>query len=98
MNDELGALDGILRQVDAGARAAVSGRPTWLSLGAKVAFITFHSLEDRRVKQAFVELERGLQGYRSARKPIVASEREIAANQRARSAKLRVATVGNPQD
>jgi len=98
VNDELGALDGILRQVDAGARAAVNGRPTWLSLGAKVAFITFHSLEDRRVKQTFVELERGLQGYRLARKPIVASEREIAVNSRARSAKLRVAMVGTRQD
>ena len=98
VNDELGALDGILRQVEAGARAAVNGRPTWLSLGSKVAFITFHSLEDRMVKQTFVELERGLQGHRLARKPIVASEREIAVNSRARSAKLRVAKVGTRQD
>ena len=50
--------------------------------------ISFHSLEDRRVKTAFGSDER-LQ--RVTRKPLVASEAEEAANPRRRSAKWRVA-------
>jgi 16S rRNA (cytosine1402-N4)-methyltransferase len=50
--------------------------------------ISFHSLEDRRVKEAF----RGDPRYRVLiKKPIRPSVREIADNPRARSAKLRVA-------
>lgn len=94
VNDELGALDGLLSQVNHGAQAAVEGRQSWLTLGSRVAFITFHSLEDRRVKQSFAEMERRNHALRSVRKPITASDSEIAANPRARSAKLRVATVG----
>lgn len=96
VNDELGALEGLLRQVDTGARAACKGRSSWLGAEAKVALITFHSLEDRLVKQAFTRLERQGFGTRSVRKPIVASDVEVANNPRARSAKLRVATVGVP--
>jgi 16S rRNA (cytosine1402-N4)-methyltransferase len=98
VNDELGALEGLLRQVDTGARAACKSRSSWLGAKAKVALITFHSLEDRLVKQAFTRLERQGFGTRSVRKPIVASESEVASNSRARSAKLRVATVGVPSD
>ena len=96
VNDELGALDGLLRQVLRGAESVAKDRPDWLAPGSRIAFITFHSLEDRRVKQAFAELERRGLGQRSARKPIIADEAEIAENPRARSAKLRIATVGDP--
>lgn len=96
LNDELGALEGLLRQVGTGAKAACEGRSSWLDQAAKVALITFHSLEDRLVKQSFASLERQGVATRSVRKPIVASDAEVASNPRARSAKLRVATVGVP--
>jgi len=77
VNDELGALrDGLEAALD---------RTT---LGGRIAVISFHSLEDRIVKQTFREDPR----VRAlTRKPLVPSEEEIAANPRARSAKLRVA-------
>jgi 16S rRNA (cytosine1402-N4)-methyltransferase len=62
-----------------------------MATGARAAIIAFHSLEDRIVKHTFRSIER--EGDVSARiltrKPIVASENEIARNPRARSAKLR---------
>jgi 16S rRNA (cytosine1402-N4)-methyltransferase len=77
VNDELGALDRLL--------AALPGVVT---PGGRVAIISFHSLEDRRVKQAF----------RTAgvwepltKKPVEPSDEERAHNPRSRSAKLRVA-------
>jgi 16S rRNA (cytosine1402-N4)-methyltransferase len=79
VNDELGALR---TSLDAAIRVV---RP-----GGRIAVISFHSLEDRIVKLLFREDER-LQ--RVTRKPIVPSDEEIATNPRARSAKLRVATV-----
>ncbi|MDA1026229.1 MAG: 16S rRNA (cytosine(1402)-N(4))-methyltransferase RsmH [Planctomycetota bacterium] len=94
VNDEFGALDGLLRQVMEAAEAIGADRPTWLADGARVAFLTFHSLEDRRVKRAFVELDRRGLGSQPARMPILPSETEIVTNSRSRSAKLRVATVG----
>jgi 16S rRNA (cytosine1402-N4)-methyltransferase len=77
VNDELGALERLL--------AALPGcvRP-----GGRVAIISFHSLEDRRVKQAFRDKE---VWQEITRKPITATEREVASNPRARSAKLRAA-------
>ena len=50
--------------------------------------ISFHSLEDRRVKQAFLRDERL---ERISRRAIQASESEASLNPRSRSAKLRVA-------
>ena len=95
VNDEFGALDGLLRQVLEAAEAIGAGQPTWLADGARVAFLTFHSLEDRRVKRAFAELDRRGLGKAPARMPILPSETEIAINTRSRSAKLRVAVVGD---
>lgn len=62
--------------------------PHWLVPGGRLAIISFHSLEDRIVKHRLKEssLLRVI-----TKKPIVASEAEIAANIRARSAKLRIA-------
>ena len=77
VNDELGVLDRLLLQA-----------PDWLESGGLLAVISFHSLEDRRVKTAFVSDER-LQ--RVTRKPLIASDAEAEANPRSRSAKLRIA-------
>jgi 16S rRNA (cytosine1402-N4)-methyltransferase len=78
VNDELGALERLLQVA-----------PDCLKSGGRIAIISFHSLEDRMVKQTFrnsPELVKEL-----TRKPIQASEEETHANPRARSAKLRVA-------
>jgi 16S rRNA (cytosine1402-N4)-methyltransferase len=86
VNDELGALDALLDQV---ARAARSPRPTWLADGARVAVISFHSLEDRAVKRAFAGMVAGGVAVALTRKPVRPGEMEMAANPRSRSAKLR---------
>lgn len=78
VNDELGALDSLLKH------AIISLRP-----GGRMAVISFHSLEDRRVKLRFRELKNN--GFRVLTpKPVIADENEVAKNSRARSAKMRV--------
>lgn len=62
--------------------------PDWLLPGGRLVIISFHSLEDRIVKQAFRNDDR-LKIV--TKKPLVATESEVAGNTRARSAKLRVA-------
>lgn len=71
--------------------------PLWIQLlapGGRIAVISFHSLEDRIVKRAFMEAA----GDRYdavlrllTKQPVTASEKELFFNPRARSAKLRVA-------
>jgi len=77
VNQELKWLDVALRRL-----------PDRLRPGGRIAVISFHSLEDRRVKEAF----RG-DGRLEVltRKPITAGAEELTLNPRARSAKLRVA-------
>lgn len=77
VNDELGVLDKLLLSA-----------PNWLEPGGLLAVISFHSLEDRRVKTAFLGDERL---ERVTRKAIKASFEEAEANPRSRSARLRVA-------
>ena len=77
INDELAVLDRLLQQA-----------PDWLEPDGLLAIISFHSLEDRRVKTAFLRDER-LQ--RVTRKPLRADEAEQEINPRSRSAKLRIA-------
>jgi 16S rRNA (cytosine1402-N4)-methyltransferase len=77
VNDELGALERLLIAL-----------PDCLKLGGKAAIISFHSLEDRMVKRAFRD---GTTWEVITRKPLVASDEEMTANPRARSAKLRIA-------
>ncbi len=61
-----------------------------LRQGARLAVITFHSLEDRIVKHAFRALERSAMAVRIlTKRPLVPSDEEVARNPRARSAKLR---------
>jgi 16S rRNA (cytosine1402-N4)-methyltransferase len=95
VNDELGALS-----------SALSEATTILAPGGRLAVISFHSLEDRIVKNFFVQESKDCIcppeqltctcGHRATlriitRKPIIASSDEINVNPRARSAKLRVA-------
>jgi 16S rRNA (cytosine1402-N4)-methyltransferase len=69
----------------------LSRTPATLSSGGRWVVLTYHSLEDRPVKQAFRFLERE-GGFRVlTRKVIRPSEKEIRTNPRARSAKMRVA-------
>jgi len=61
-----------------------------LRAGARLAVITFHSLEDRIVKHVFRALAGGEDAIRIlTRKPVVPGDGEVARNPRARSAKLR---------
>lgn len=61
--------------------------------GGIAGMISFHSLEDRLVKQAFLELAQQEKARRVTRKPVVADAAELDANPRSRSAKLRVIQV-----
>ena len=79
MNRELEGLDAFLVAASRLLRA-----------GARLAVITFHSLEDRIVKHVFRALAAGGNAVRVlTRKPVVPREEELARNPRARSAKLR---------
>lgn len=79
VNDEFGAIDEGIRSAAALLRA-----------GGRISVITFHSLEDRIVKNLFKELEESGAGTTITRKVVAPTEEEVAANPRARSAKLRV--------
>ena len=93
VNDEMGALKEMLQQI-----------PAVLKTGGRVAIITFHSIEDRLVKNFFrqgsfdetpdnpflpVVKEQVLKVI--TKKPIIAAQEELKQNTRSRSAKLRVA-------
>lgn len=95
VNDELGAVEELMRQA-----------PDRLAPGGRLCVISFHSLEDRIVKNGIAARENGCTCPREApvctcgfvrtlksvtRKPITAGEEELSQNPRARSAKLRVA-------
>ena len=79
VNDELGALDEGLR----GAWALMGS-------GARMAIISFHSIEDRAVKRLLEEWEATGEGKRLKRSVIKPTDEEVKENPRARSAKLRV--------
>jgi 16S rRNA (cytosine1402-N4)-methyltransferase len=93
VNDELGALKEMLEQI-----------PSLLKPGGRVAIMTFHSLEDRLVKNFFrrgsfdepdenpfinTELVNELKAI--TKKPVLPTDKEMKENPRSRSAKLRVA-------
>lgn len=90
VNDELGALRRLLESIERGA-AAAGGDQGWLSPGARVGIISFHSLEDRMVKRSFRAIAAAAgDRVEVSRKPIEASGEECAGNARSRSAKLRI--------
>jgi 16S rRNA (cytosine1402-N4)-methyltransferase len=79
VNDELGA-------VTDGLSAAL----THMHPGGRIAVITFHSIEDRTVKQYFKDAVSRGECIAVTKKPIVPTSEEVASNPRARSAKLRI--------
>jgi 16S rRNA (cytosine1402-N4)-methyltransferase len=76
----------------------LSRTPATLSSGGRWVVLTYHSLEDRPVKQAFQRLEREGSFRVLTRKVIRPSQDEIRNNPRARSAKMRVAEKIVPVD
>ena len=95
VNDELGNLTGLLGSIERAAKALAKNAGDgsgWLARGARLGIISFHSLEDRPIKQSFQRLvENQPQPLATllTRKPLTADETELAANPRSRSAKLR---------
>jgi len=63
--------------------------PRILNPGGRIAIISFHSLEDRIVKRAFLKFEQDEIGKRITKKPLTPTQEEIQENPRSRSAKLR---------
>ena len=95
VNDELGSV-----------QKMIASAPDRLKIGGRICVISFHSLEDRIVKQGIASRENGCTcprdlpvcvcGFKQTlksvtKKPIVPSEKELLENPRSRSAKLRVA-------
>ena len=78
-NDEIGAL-----------REGLSAALSALAPGGKLAVISFHSIEDRVVKNMLRDAAQTGTGTLNPKKPLVPSRSEILRNHRARSAKLRV--------
>jgi 16S rRNA (cytosine1402-N4)-methyltransferase len=78
-----------------GLGAFIDGTVRLAAKGTRLVMISFHSLEDRIVKQAFHALARPEDGAPLlallTKKPVMASDAEVAVNSRARSAKLRAA-------
>ena len=80
VNDELGEIQALLQHAG-----------SLLKPGGRLVLISFHSLEDRLVKDAFREAGKNKIFEVLTKKPVVASEQETLRNPRARSAKLRAA-------
>jgi len=77
------------RELD-GLDAFLAGAARRLLADARLAVITFHSLEDRIVKHTFRAMEKAGEGLRIlTKRPLVPADEEVARNPRARSAKLR---------
>jgi 16S rRNA (cytosine1402-N4)-methyltransferase len=78
VNDELGEI-----------RTLLKSAPSLLKPGGRLVLISFHSLEDRLVKDAFREAGRNKVYEVLTKKPVVAGEQEEMRNPRSRSAKMR---------
>jgi 16S rRNA (cytosine1402-N4)-methyltransferase len=86
VNNELGEI-----------RSLLESAPSLLKPGGKLVLISFHSLEDRLVKDSFREASRNGIFEILTKKPVVAEEQEQMRNPRSRSAKLRAAERLEPE-
>jgi 16S rRNA (cytosine1402-N4)-methyltransferase len=84
VNDELGEIQSLLQSVSRSAGSL-------LKPGGRVVMISFHSLEDRLVKDSFRESAKAGELEILTKKPVMAKEQEALRNPRSRSAKLRAA-------
>jgi len=82
VNDELGNLEKLLKNL-----------PKIIKTKGRVAIISFHSLEDRLVKNYFKQMAKDGLVEILTKKPIIAGEEEIKNNPRSRSAKMRSAII-----
>ena len=80
VNNELGEIQSLLKSAG-----------SLIKPGGRLVLISFHSLEDRLVKDAFREFGRAGQFEVLTKKPVVAGEQEQMRNPRSRSAKMRAA-------
>ena len=82
VNDELGELDRLLEAA-----------PGLVKNGGRIVVISFHSLEDRKVKERFRQLAKDNEGVILTKKPLQPGEDEVKVNPASRSAKLRALEV-----
>jgi 16S rRNA (cytosine1402-N4)-methyltransferase len=80
VNNELGEIQSLLKSAG-----------SLLKPGGRLVLISFHSLEDRLVKDAFRESARTKEFEVLTKKPVLASDEEQMRNPRSRSAKMRAA-------
>lgn len=85
-------VNGEMEQIDSLLAAA----PRMVRPGGRMVIISFHSLEDRKVKESFRDLSRSGEVSILTKKPVVPGERELRENAASRSAKLRAAEVAKP--
>jgi 16S rRNA (cytosine1402-N4)-methyltransferase len=79
VNDELGSIE-----------QGLTGALECMNPGGRLAVISFHSIEDRKVKHLFKEFVEEGSAKAVTKKPIIPDDEELAQNPRARSAKLRI--------
>jgi 16S rRNA (cytosine1402-N4)-methyltransferase len=82
VNDEMGQLDRLLEEA-----------PELVKSGGRLVVISFHSLEDRKVKERFRQLAKEGKGVILTKKPLLPDDNEVKVNPASRSAKLRVLEV-----
>jgi 16S rRNA (cytosine1402-N4)-methyltransferase len=82
VNQEMEELDALLTRA-----------PQMVRSGGRIVIISFHSLEDRIVKNSFRELARTGKAVLLTKKPVVPSDREVGENPPSRSAKLRAVEI-----